>query len=204
MTEKREFLRKSSFRSNRFFYMVVIQKLITTTEIFDFYANFFFEVSFKFLRNLSKTRKFAMRLNFKFLRNRVTITIYPQTILNICYYSKSISRRYLKILPFLISYSYSDLKIIRIYRHNFFLLAFEVEILTKIRQNHEYLQIIFVMIVILNISEKIPSFAVEIVHDLKLKHRRHTQIMSYRHCHRIMKQETIGLLIDRLGLGWFC
>ncbi|KAF0737177.1 Uncharacterized protein FWK35_00027685, partial [Aphis craccivora] len=29
MTEKREFLRKTSFRSNRFFYMVVIQKLIT-------------------------------------------------------------------------------------------------------------------------------------------------------------------------------
>ncbi|KAE9522876.1 hypothetical protein AGLY_016687 [Aphis glycines] len=27
--------------------------------------------------------------------------------------------------------------------HNFFLLAFEVQILTKIRQNHEYLQIIF-------------------------------------------------------------
>ncbi|KAF0767792.1 Uncharacterized protein FWK35_00020686 [Aphis craccivora] len=29
MTEKREFLRKISFRPNRFFYMVVIQKLIT-------------------------------------------------------------------------------------------------------------------------------------------------------------------------------
>ncbi|KAF0721363.1 Uncharacterized protein FWK35_00024278 [Aphis craccivora] len=29
MTEKREFLRKTSFRSNRFFYMVEIQKLIT-------------------------------------------------------------------------------------------------------------------------------------------------------------------------------
>ncbi|KAF0733668.1 Uncharacterized protein FWK35_00019620 [Aphis craccivora] len=27
--EKREFLRKTSFRRNRFFYMVVIQKLIT-------------------------------------------------------------------------------------------------------------------------------------------------------------------------------
>ncbi|KAF0689898.1 Uncharacterized protein FWK35_00033545 [Aphis craccivora] len=27
--EKREFLRKTSFRSNRFFFMVVIQKLIT-------------------------------------------------------------------------------------------------------------------------------------------------------------------------------
>ncbi|KAF0767879.1 Uncharacterized protein FWK35_00009384 [Aphis craccivora] len=29
MTEKREFLRKTSFRPNRFFYMVVIQQLIT-------------------------------------------------------------------------------------------------------------------------------------------------------------------------------
>ncbi|KAF0750681.1 Uncharacterized protein FWK35_00019629 [Aphis craccivora] len=29
MTEKREFLRKTSFRPNRFFYMVVIQKLIS-------------------------------------------------------------------------------------------------------------------------------------------------------------------------------
>ncbi|KAE9539329.1 hypothetical protein AGLY_004581 [Aphis glycines] len=45
-------------------------------------------------------------------------------------------------LQFLISYSYSDKKIIRINRHNFFLLAFKVQILTKTRQNHEYLQII--------------------------------------------------------------
>ncbi|KAE9532962.1 hypothetical protein AGLY_009390 [Aphis glycines] len=58
----------------------------------------------------------------------VTITIYPQTILNICYYSKSISRRYLKISP----NSYVQ----------FFLLSFEVQILTKNRQNHESLQII--------------------------------------------------------------
>ncbi|KAF0715847.1 Uncharacterized protein FWK35_00038023 [Aphis craccivora] len=29
MMEKREFLRKTSFRPNRFFYMVIIQKLIT-------------------------------------------------------------------------------------------------------------------------------------------------------------------------------
>ncbi|KAF0760917.1 Uncharacterized protein FWK35_00017738 [Aphis craccivora] len=29
MTEKREFLRKTSFRPNRFIFMVVIQKLIT-------------------------------------------------------------------------------------------------------------------------------------------------------------------------------
>ncbi|KAE9533272.1 hypothetical protein AGLY_009313 [Aphis glycines] len=129
MTEKRQFLRKTSFRPNRFFYMVVIQKLITV----------------KFLRNLSKTRKFAMRLNFKFLRNRVTITIYPQTILNICYYSKSISRRYLKILP--IKFFWPNQNTCKFlykvpHMHNFFLFAFEVQILTKIRQNYEYLQII--------------------------------------------------------------
>ncbi|KAF0773144.1 Uncharacterized protein FWK35_00000829, partial [Aphis craccivora] len=35
--EKREFLRKTSFRPNRFIYMVVIQKLITTIEIFEFF-----------------------------------------------------------------------------------------------------------------------------------------------------------------------
>ncbi|KAF0687039.1 hypothetical protein FWK35_00030019 [Aphis craccivora] len=29
MTKKQEFLRKTNFRSNRFFFMVVIQKLIT-------------------------------------------------------------------------------------------------------------------------------------------------------------------------------
>ena len=136
-------------------------------------------------------------MNFKFLRNSVTITIYPQTILNICYYSKSISRRYLKILPvikigvfftwfnfqnilnffelfidnwnfqffwknifevsikffwpyqntwkfntkLLLSYSYCYWKIMRIHRHNlghnFFLLSFKDQILTKMHQNHE-------------------------------------------------------------------
>ncbi|KAF0721997.1 Uncharacterized protein FWK35_00015417 [Aphis craccivora] len=76
--KKREFLRKTSFRPNRFFYMVVIQKLIT----------------FKFLRNLSKTIK-NTTLSWRFLY-------------------------------FLISSSY-------------------IPILTKIRQNHEYLQIIFIL-----------------------------------------------------------
>ncbi|KAE9531392.1 hypothetical protein AGLY_010598 [Aphis glycines] len=96
-------------------------------------------IKFKFLRNLSKTRKFAMRLNFKFLRNRVTITIYPQTVLNICYYSKSISRRYLKILLTIEIFNLSEKLFLK---HNFVLLAFEIQILTKTRQNHEYLQII--------------------------------------------------------------
>ncbi|KAE9523574.1 hypothetical protein AGLY_016126 [Aphis glycines] len=97
---KREFLRKTSFRPNRFFYMVVIQKLISyhckylkfspnvnTTEIFNFYANF--------------VDKIFLALS-----------------------------KYLKIL-----YKVPHM-------HNFFLLAFEVQILTKIRQKYEYLQII--------------------------------------------------------------
>ncbi|KAF0755231.1 Uncharacterized protein FWK35_00014474 [Aphis craccivora] len=40
MTEKPEFLRKTSFRPNRIFFMVVIQKLITTTEIFEMTKKF--------------------------------------------------------------------------------------------------------------------------------------------------------------------
>ncbi|KAE9524636.1 hypothetical protein AGLY_014686 [Aphis glycines] len=75
----------------------------------------------------------SKHLNFKFLRNRVTITIYPQTVLNICYHSKIY--RFFKAIR--------DSKIIRIHIDNFCLLAFGVQILTKIRQNHEYLQIIF-------------------------------------------------------------
>ncbi|KAF0763896.1 Uncharacterized protein FWK35_00028606 [Aphis craccivora] len=37
--KKREFLRKTSFRQNQFFYMVVIQKLISTINILDCYEN---------------------------------------------------------------------------------------------------------------------------------------------------------------------
>ncbi|KAE9522070.1 hypothetical protein AGLY_017532 [Aphis glycines] len=44
MTKKREFLRKSSFRPNRFFYMVEIQKLITTIEIFNFSNSNLYEI----------------------------------------------------------------------------------------------------------------------------------------------------------------
>ncbi|KAE9537269.1 hypothetical protein AGLY_006292, partial [Aphis glycines] len=87
---KREFLRKTSFRPNRFFYMVVAQILITTTEIFDFYANFFLKCRSNFYEICRKRENVQMRLNFKFLRNIGTITIYPQTILNICYNSKNI------------------------------------------------------------------------------------------------------------------
>ncbi|KAF0749150.1 Uncharacterized protein FWK35_00014564 [Aphis craccivora] len=42
MTEKREFLRKTSFRQNRFFYMVVIKKLITVNTL-NFHPNLRFD-----------------------------------------------------------------------------------------------------------------------------------------------------------------
>ncbi|KAF0696469.1 Uncharacterized protein FWK35_00032474, partial [Aphis craccivora] len=101
VTEKREFLRKTSFRPIRFFYMVVIQKLIT----------------FNFLRNLSKTRKFASNFEVE----------------------KSISRRYLKILPCRLNF-FGPIKILEnsmqsssyvLLIAKFFLLAFEIQILTK-------------------------------------------------------------------------
>ncbi|KAE9536738.1 hypothetical protein AGLY_006971 [Aphis glycines] len=140
-TEKREFLRKISFRPNRFFYMV-------TTEIFDFYANFFFEVSVgSDQKNLKINTRFLIITIFFYKR------LYTSNFYEICQKRENLqvflqvaiekTRSIIIGKIFLISYSYNDLKIIRIYWHNFFLLAFEVEILTKIRQNHEYLQIIF-------------------------------------------------------------
>ncbi|KAF0768398.1 Uncharacterized protein FWK35_00012203 [Aphis craccivora] len=64
VTEKWEFLHKTSFRPNRFFYVVVIQKIITLNfqkmlTFFDIDKKIFNAQKFKFLRNLSKTRKFA-------------------------------------------------------------------------------------------------------------------------------------------------
>ncbi|KAE9531323.1 hypothetical protein AGLY_010529 [Aphis glycines] len=87
MTEKRQFLRKTSFRPNRFFLWFVDKKFVDDQkvpyELFLFVDKIFLALS-----------------------------------------------KYLKIL-----YKVSHM-------HNFFLLAFEVQILTKIRQNYEYLQII--------------------------------------------------------------
>ncbi|KAE9529794.1 hypothetical protein AGLY_011890 [Aphis glycines] len=85
-------------------------------------------LKFNFLRNISKSRKFAIflqilllrklerhywkkcyeHLNFKFLRNRVTITIYPQTLYNILR----------------LAFSLHNL----IFKGQFFLLAFELRI----------------------------------------------------------------------------
>ncbi|KAE9533559.1 hypothetical protein AGLY_009197 [Aphis glycines] len=84
MTEKLEFLRKTSFRPNRFFYMVVIQKLITTTEK-NFYTNFFFEVS---------------HLKFKFRQKFVKI-------MNIC--KLFCSSKFIKLFVFISNVKYSIL-----------------------------------------------------------------------------------------------
>ncbi|KAE9537268.1 hypothetical protein AGLY_006291 [Aphis glycines] len=75
------------FSTESIFYMVVIQKLITTTEIFEF----FFEVSFKFLRNLSKTRKFAIlkiwykvlhKFFFKYLVDKIFLALSKYLLTN--------------------------------------------------------------------------------------------------------------------------
>ncbi|KAF0772151.1 Uncharacterized protein FWK35_00001835 [Aphis craccivora] len=85
--DKREFLGKTSFRPNRFFYTVVIQKLITVITC-NFHQNFMLTteiVPFEFSNFYEICRK---RENL--LRNDNDLS---QTILNICNYSKSISRR---------------------------------------------------------------------------------------------------------------
>ncbi|KAF0752368.1 Uncharacterized protein FWK35_00019489 [Aphis craccivora] len=64
MTEKREFIRKTSFRPNRFFIWLFL---------------------FKFLRNLSKTRKFANRCDNRFLRDiSHKLSLYYLKRKNIC------------------------------------------------------------------------------------------------------------------------
>ncbi|KAE9536967.1 hypothetical protein AGLY_006774 [Aphis glycines] len=135
--------------------------IIETTEIFDFYAIFFFEVSFNFLRNPSTTRKFAnnfevekslsissnsykeiskhhYRKNFKCNDNDLSSNDFKSLLLFKNY--KSVDKIFLALSKYLkILYKVPHI----IHRHIFFLLSFEVKILTKIRKNHEYLQIIF-------------------------------------------------------------
>ncbi|KAF0760208.1 Uncharacterized protein FWK35_00011115, partial [Aphis craccivora] len=66
-------LRKTSFRPNRFFIWFVDNVPYEFSNFYEIYRK---------RENLQRN-----------------VTIYPQMILNICYYSKSISRRYLKISP---------------------------------------------------------------------------------------------------------
>ncbi|KAE9532140.1 hypothetical protein AGLY_010342 [Aphis glycines] len=103
------------------------------------YSSMFYEICRKRENSqqvaIEKTRsiikgKFFVRLNFKFLQNSITITIYPQTILNICYYSKN-------------------------------------QILTKIRQNHEYLQIILKTIETFNTIHH--KFIINMIENSKLR-----------------------------------
>ncbi|KAF0764283.1 Uncharacterized protein FWK35_00004153 [Aphis craccivora] len=87
VTEKQEFLCKTSFRQNRFFYMILnFQKLLT---LFDVYNSIFYEICRK-RENLQ--RKLEASLQEKF-EARLTI-----------------SRRYLKILPIPIKKILYDLK----------------------------------------------------------------------------------------------
>ncbi|KAE9532118.1 hypothetical protein AGLY_010320 [Aphis glycines] len=84
-------------------------------------------VYFKFLRNLSKMRKFAIFLQVSIEKTR---SIIIRKILS------AVDKIFLALLKYLkILYKVPHM-------HNFFLLVFEVQILTKIRQNYEYLQII--------------------------------------------------------------
>ncbi|KAE9533904.1 hypothetical protein AGLY_008983 [Aphis glycines] len=66
----------------------------------------------------------------------ITITIYPQTILNICYYSKS---KTTEIFDFSEIFFFFEV-LIKIFGP--VKIPFEVQILKKSRQNHEYLQIV--------------------------------------------------------------
>ncbi|KAE9533907.1 hypothetical protein AGLY_008986 [Aphis glycines] len=124
--EKRDFLRKTSLRQNRIFYFAITQKLIDTIEIFNFSNSNLYEIRqncenlqvILWLENLLKIwYKVLHKYFFKYLVDKIFLAL----------------SKYLKIL-----YKVPHI----IHWHNFFLLAFEVQILTKIRQNYEYMQII--------------------------------------------------------------
>ncbi|KAE9537364.1 hypothetical protein AGLY_006387 [Aphis glycines] len=101
MTEKREFLRKTSFRPNRFFYMV-------TTEIFDFYAIFFLKCRSNFYEICRKRENLQFSISF-------LLSIYRENSKH--HYKKNFNvdkiflaqSKYLKILyKVSICYSYND------------------------------------------------------------------------------------------------
>ncbi|KAE9532729.1 hypothetical protein AGLY_009810 [Aphis glycines] len=135
---------------------------VTITEIFDFSQNFFSN------KNISDGQKnlkieykipyelFLLYLKKKSEKSKIIVQIFTKyvEITKICNFpsssfkenSKHHNRKNFKCIVNTLKFhhcSYSDLNIIRIYKHNFFLLAFEVQILSKIRKNHEYLQNIF-------------------------------------------------------------
>ncbi|KAE9535072.1 hypothetical protein AGLY_008364 [Aphis glycines] len=113
--------------------------------LLTFIDQFFYEIC-QNCENFQKKKfntKFSLILSSSYRENskhhhrkHFNVTI---TILNICYYSKIISRRYLKILRS-IKFFWPNQNTRKF--NTKLLIIFEVQILTKIRQNHEYLQII--------------------------------------------------------------
>ncbi|KAE9526479.1 hypothetical protein AGLY_013127 [Aphis glycines] len=84
MTEKRQFLRKTSFRPNRFFFMVVIQELIDTIEIFNFSNSNLYEICqncenlqvILWLENLLKIwYKILHKFFFKYLVDKIFLAL---------------------------------------------------------------------------------------------------------------------------------
>ncbi|KAE9532667.1 hypothetical protein AGLY_009748, partial [Aphis glycines] len=131
LTEKREFLRKS---------IQIFTKSVENAKICNFEnlvqgsPLIFLQISVKKHYRI-QTKNFYECLKFKFLQNRIleNFTSYLDWhFLYMISFSKyfNVDKIFLTLSKYLI------------HRHNFFLLTFEVQILTKIRQNHEYLQII--------------------------------------------------------------
>ncbi|KAF0761013.1 Uncharacterized protein FWK35_00018578 [Aphis craccivora] len=74
MKEKREFLRKTSFRPNRFFYMLVIQKLIIVP-----YEWFLFVYNSKFYEICRKRENLQLKNHTFFCKNNIYKKILPTT-----------------------------------------------------------------------------------------------------------------------------
>ncbi|KAE9527057.1 hypothetical protein AGLY_013705 [Aphis glycines] len=150
----------------------------------------------KFLRNIAKPQKFAsnfirkfntkffkgflsksyrekccVSLNFKFLRNFVTITIYPQTVLRFFFINIDniflAESRYLKI-----NYTFS---------HN--------SNINKIRQNHEYLQIVLNLKIYRTLNFGIVSESFFVYNDtdhwIQILHIHYSDLLYDREVHSI-------------------
>ncbi|KAF0773154.1 Uncharacterized protein FWK35_00000839 [Aphis craccivora] len=63
VTEKLEFLRKTSFQPNRFFYMIVIQKLITVNTL-NFHQMFKLVLTIYIILKIKITTLMRLNLNF--------------------------------------------------------------------------------------------------------------------------------------------
>ncbi|KAF0764149.1 Uncharacterized protein FWK35_00006173, partial [Aphis craccivora] len=205
VTEKREFLRKISFRPNRFFYIVVNQKLITLKKIKNLQ---FFTKSVENV-NICKDKKY---------NTNVTITIYPQTILNICYSSKSISRRYLKIVPvikigvfvtvdkiFLISSSYIQICRKFVKTMNICKLFYMTHTAPNVQQSGTHLPAFFIALLELH------TIFIELRIERRGLSEKLTYVMIYLHCfskfYECAPQRSISkdiLSISRIVNYYFC